>query len=115
MQEYEVLDYFWYSLPQEDFDNKWAAIGWPYKIQKQIEATNEFLIEETARFYTIQLSDENALNDRIELFTMQVQQFSAARDASKVFLPTHVEAHLAKTCFFRRLKLRLRYAAFGRI
>lgn len=80
------MDYFWYALPQEDFDNKWQAIGWPYKIQKQIDATNEFLMEETARYYTLQLNDENALNDRIEMFTVQVTNLSAARDPAKVML-----------------------------
>ncbi|GLV39944.1 Dynein heavy chain at 36C [Carabus blaptoides fortunei] len=81
--EYDVLDYFWYSLPQEDFENKWEAVKWPYKIQKQIEATNEFLIEETQRYFTMQLNDEMDLQDKIEYFTVQVTSLSAQRDYSK--------------------------------
>lgn len=82
--EYDVLDYFWYSLPDEDFENKWEAVKWPYKIQKQIEATNEFLIEETQRYFTMQLNDEMDLQDKIEYFTVQVTSLSAQRDYSKV-------------------------------
>lgn len=83
--EYEVLDAFWYALDQEDFENKWEAIGWPHRISLQIEKTNEFLAEETDKFLKIQLNDELTLADRIEVLTVQVAQMSAKRD----FTMTH--------------------------
>lgn len=79
-----MLDYFWYALPQEDFENKWDAIAWPYKIQKQIEATNDFLDEEVEKYLKIHLNDEFVLQDKIETLTVQVTNMSALRDASKV-------------------------------
>ncbi|XP_018331814.1 dynein heavy chain 1, axonemal-like [Agrilus planipennis] len=83
LMEYDILDYFWYALPQEDFENKWEAIGWPLKISQQIEATNEFLEEETDKFRKIQLDEELALEERIEGFTVQVAQLSGQRDFTR--------------------------------
>lgn len=84
VKEYEVLDYFWYALPQEDFELKWEAIGWPYRIQKQVEATNTALDEDVQKFLKIHIDDEFALQERIETLTVQVTHMSALRDATKV-------------------------------
>lgn len=82
--EYDVLDIFWYNLPQEDFDNKWESIGWPHKIQKTIETTEEYLKQEEEHFYKLQINEEFALQEKIETFTVQVVQMSAMKDFSKV-------------------------------
>lgn len=50
----------------------------------QIETTNEFLYEETQRFLTNELTDEQELEDKIEYFTVQVMNLSAQRDVYKV-------------------------------
>nr|CAI5840362.1 unnamed protein product [Callosobruchus analis] len=81
--EYEVLDHFWYALPNEDFDNKYQAVGWPLKISQQVEATDIFLKEEEERFYKLQLQDEFALHDKIETLTAQVVQMAQQRDFTK--------------------------------
>ncbi|KAJ8943655.1 hypothetical protein NQ318_005657 [Aromia moschata] len=83
--EYEVLDTFWYAIPDEDFQNKWEAVGWPYKIRQQIDVTDGFLKEEEERFYKLQLDDELALQDKIETLTAQVVQMSQLRDFTKAF------------------------------
>jgi dynein heavy chain len=77
------LEHFWYALPQEDFENKWEAIGWPYRISKQVEATEQYLKEEEERFYKIQLNDEYTLQDKIETLTAQVVQMAKQKDFSK--------------------------------
>lgn len=84
LKEYEVLDYFWYNLTDDDFENKWLAVAWPYKILKHIDVTNEFLVEETDKYYKIQMSDELVLEERIEALTVQVTNMSAIRDFTKV-------------------------------
>ncbi|KAL1506671.1 hypothetical protein ABEB36_005994 [Hypothenemus hampei] len=81
--EYEVLDHFWYSLQNEDFENKWEAIGWPLKILQQAEATEIFLNEEEDRYFKLQLNDEFMLHDRIDTLTIQVVNMSGYRDVSK--------------------------------
>ncbi|KAG5868936.1 Dynein heavy chain 1, partial [Gonioctena quinquepunctata] len=84
VMEYEVLDHFWYNLPNEEFENKWEAVGWPLRIQHTLEDTENFLKEEEERFHKIQLSDEFALQDKIETLTAQVVQMSMLRDFTKI-------------------------------
>lgn len=84
VMDYEVLEQFWYNLPQEDFVNKWTAIGWPLKVAKTVEQIEIFLIEETERLYKIQLQDEVNLHERIEVMTVQVVNLSSVKDFSKV-------------------------------
>ncbi|CAH1982455.1 unnamed protein product [Acanthoscelides obtectus] len=81
--EYDVLDHFWYALPNEDFDNKYQAVGWPMKISQQVEAADIFLKEEEERFYKLQLQDEFTLHDKIETLTAQVVQMAQLRDFTK--------------------------------
>lgn len=81
--EYEILDLFWYNLPQEDFDQKWDAIGWPNKITRYIDDTNEVLIEETEKFMKIQIQDEANLQEKIEALIVQVSGMYQYSDASK--------------------------------
>lgn len=85
VQEYEILDYFWYALPNEDFENKWEAVSWPLRISQQIEVTDKFLKDEEEHFYKLQLNDEFTLNDRIDTLTGQVVNMSGFRDVAKVF------------------------------
>lgn len=79
-----MLEHFWYPLPNEDFENKWEAVGWPLRIYQQVDATDKFLKDEEARYYQLQLNDEFALNDRIDTLTTQVVNMSGYRDVSKV-------------------------------
>ena len=39
LSEYELLDEFLFGLPQDDFNAKWVCIGWPHKIEIQMEQT----------------------------------------------------------------------------
>ncbi|XP_023309976.1 dynein heavy chain 1, axonemal-like [Anoplophora glabripennis] len=82
--EYEILDHFWYALPNDDFENKYEAIAWPFKIQQQIEGTELFLKEEEERFLKLQINDEQSLTDKIDTLTAQVVQMSQIRDFSKI-------------------------------
>lgn len=79
-----MLEFFWYALSQEDFENKWEAVGWPYKLSKQIEATNLSLDEEFEKYYKIQLNDEMSLEEKVEFFTVQVTKLSGEKDYNKV-------------------------------
>lgn len=83
-QEYDILDTFWYALQSEDFDNKWEAIGWPHKIQLQIEETEMLLQEEEETFYKLQIKDEFDLRDKTETLTAQIVQISQWKDFEKV-------------------------------
>lgn len=93
-----MLDFFWYALPQEDFDNKWEAIGWPHKIQQQIDETELFLKQEEEIFYKIQIKDEFDLRDKIEILTGQVVQISQWKEFEKV-------GHKKRNYFFSFISL----------
>ncbi|KAK9870899.1 hypothetical protein WA026_009856 [Henosepilachna vigintioctopunctata] len=84
VMEYEVLEYFWYALPQEDFDNKWMAIGWPYKMSKILVEVENFLKEEEDKYFKIQMADEFALQEKIEGLTVQVVQLQTLRDFARI-------------------------------
>lgn len=83
-QEYDILEFFWYPLPNEDFDNKWEAIGWPHKIQLQMGETELYLTEEEEKFYKLQIKDEFDLRDKTETLTAQVVQISQWKDFERV-------------------------------
>ncbi|XP_060531534.1 dynein axonemal heavy chain 1-like [Cylas formicarius] len=81
--EYEVLDHFFYPLQNEDFENKWEAIGWPLKVLRQTETTELYLKDEEERFYKLQVSDEFALQDKIHVLTSQVVNMSGYKDVTR--------------------------------
>ena len=37
MADYEVLEEFRYSLPPEDFGRRWDALGWPRRLDEQLD------------------------------------------------------------------------------
>lgn len=41
--EYDILDYFWWNLSNEDFDAKWQVIGFPRQIQLCVRIANYFI------------------------------------------------------------------------
>ena len=84
LQEYEVLDYFWYSLSDEEFSNKWDALGWPLRMHKTLEETEVVLIAETERFLKIHLEEEAEHQDKILLITDKVAQLTKRSDLDKV-------------------------------
>ncbi|PSN46069.1 hypothetical protein C0J52_02287, partial [Blattella germanica] len=82
--EYEVLEYFWYALTQDDFELKWETIGLPYRISQMIEETNLFLDEETEKFERIQITDEYELIEKIDKMSQQVAQLSILSDSTRI-------------------------------
>lgn len=81
--EYEILDFFWIALPNDDFKVKWAALAGPLKIQKQIVSTREMFEEETERFTKQQSSDIVMYDERVEGLNMTISQFATQYDTSK--------------------------------
>lgn len=81
--EYEILDFFWVPLPNEDFKVKWAALASPLKVQKQIVSTREMFEEETERFTKQQSSDLVVYDERVEGLNMTISQFATQFDTNK--------------------------------
>ncbi|XP_014666196.1 PREDICTED: dynein heavy chain 1, axonemal-like [Priapulus caudatus] len=81
--DYEVLDEFCYSLNNEDFDAKWAAVAWPYKISQQMELVVMQHEEDEERFRKVQQQDQTNFNDRLDTLQMVVAGLSGFTDMSK--------------------------------
>ncbi|KAL1138667.1 hypothetical protein AAG570_008729 [Ranatra chinensis] len=92
--DYEVLDFFNYSLSNTDFDIKWDAITWPYKIKCKMEETEALLIEESEKFLKLQQIDEGELQDKIDYLSSVITNLSGQDDINKVH-PIAVEVRLA--------------------
>ncbi|XP_066590873.1 dynein axonemal heavy chain 1-like [Prorops nasuta] len=82
--EYEILDHFWWNLSDEDFKDKWTAIGHPRQIQLLITETNENMEEYQEKFHKFQLQDEVALLEKIETLIGNTSSMALQRDMSKV-------------------------------
>ena len=56
---------------------RWTAIGWPHKIEHQMEQTYTQLEEDEERFRKLQTSDQANFNDRLD--TLQVLHLSPSK------------------------------------
>ncbi|XP_060076356.1 dynein axonemal heavy chain 1-like, partial [Ylistrum balloti] len=83
MDDYELIEEFYYNLSADDFNAKWTAIGWPHKIEVQMEATYQQLDEDEERFRKLQTSDQANFNDRMDTLQMVVAGMAAHTDISK--------------------------------
>ncbi|MEE6527642.1 hypothetical protein FKM82_029170, partial [Ascaphus truei] len=81
--DYDVIDEFFYSLSQEDFNAKWAAIYWPHKITTLIDSIREQHLEDEERFRKIQAMDQNNFLERLDGLQMVVAGFSTHVDISR--------------------------------
>lgn len=62
---------------------RWTCIGWPHKIQLQMEATEASLESDEERFQKNLLADQNTFQDRLDSLNMAVAGFAAHTDLSK--------------------------------
>ncbi|XP_069500104.1 dynein axonemal heavy chain 1 [Ambystoma mexicanum] len=81
--EYEVTDEFYYNLSQEEFNTKWAVIGWPNKIMSVKETVQLQHLEDEDRFRMVQQIDLNNFLERIDGLAIMVAGFSAHVDVSR--------------------------------
>ena len=83
VNDYDLIEEFYYPLSQDDFNVRWDAVFWPGKLQKQLEATYESLVEIEEDLKKIQLKDANEFQDRLESIQMGVAGFASYADPSK--------------------------------
>ncbi|KAJ6667676.1 hypothetical protein lerEdw1_015997 [Lerista edwardsae] len=83
MEDYEVMEEFFYNLTQDDFNDKWAASNWPLKITTQIELIRQQHIEDEERFRKIQFMDQTNFLERLDGLQLAVAGFSAHMDITR--------------------------------
>ncbi|RUS78759.1 hypothetical protein EGW08_013475 [Elysia chlorotica] len=77
MTDYELIEEFYYNLSTDDFNAKWTTIGWPHKIENQMDQTLLQLDEDEERFRKLQQSDQTNFEDRLDGLQMAVAGMSA--------------------------------------
>uniref|UniRef100_A0A8C5KDU7 Dynein axonemal heavy chain 1 n=1 Tax=Jaculus jaculus TaxID=51337 RepID=A0A8C5KDU7_JACJA len=80
MDDYEVMEEFFYNLSTDDFNDKWAASNWPSKILGQIEMVRQQHTEEEEKFRKIQIMDQNNFQEKLEGLQLVVAGFSTHVD-----------------------------------
>ncbi|XP_006892361.1 PREDICTED: dynein heavy chain 1, axonemal [Elephantulus edwardii] len=83
MDDYQVMDEFFYNLSTEDFNDKWAASYWPSKILGQIELVRQQHSEDEEKFRKIQLMDQNNFQEKLEGLQLVVAGFSTHGEISR--------------------------------
>eukprot|EP00118_Oscarella_pearsei_P012540 m.93002 g.93002 ORF g.93002 m.93002 type:complete len:4173 (+) comp36767_c0_seq9:102-12620(+) len=81
--DYDLIEEFYYNLSQEDFNARWTMIGWPRKLEGQMEMVHGMLDKDEERFRKNQFNDQNSFEDRLDSLQMAVAGFSAHVDIKK--------------------------------
>ncbi|CAF4290444.1 unnamed protein product, partial [Rotaria sp. Silwood2] len=77
LEEFAMLDEFYYNLSNEDFALKYGLSAWSWKIRTMLEQVEEQHKEDEERFKKLQVQDTAALNDKTDQLTMSVAGLSA--------------------------------------
>ncbi|XP_030213444.1 dynein heavy chain 1, axonemal [Gadus morhua] len=96
LSDYDLVDEFYCSLSKEDFNAKWAAIGWPQKILTQMEEAAAQHLEDEQSFHKIQMVDQNNFQERLDSLQMLVAGFSAHTDVGRAHETANEVRRLAK-------------------
>ncbi|XP_072845881.2 dynein axonemal heavy chain 1 isoform X3 [Pogona vitticeps] len=83
MEDYEIMEEFLYNLTQDDFNDKWAASNWPWKLSTQMDLIRQQHVEDEERFRKIQFMDQNNFLERLDGLQLAVAGFSAHADISR--------------------------------
>ena len=65
------------------FFSRYTCVGWPHKIEVQLEATAEHLEDDEERFQKNLLNEQNTFQDRLDALNMVIAGFSAHTDINK--------------------------------
>lgn len=79
-----MLDYFWFSLSDDDFGAKWEAVAWPQKLAHTMERVVESLADEVQKFLLLHVGDEAAHQEQIEYLTERVVHLQGESNFDKV-------------------------------
>ncbi|XP_051532039.1 dynein axonemal heavy chain 1 [Myxocyprinus asiaticus] len=77
LSDYDLVDEFFYHFSDEDVNEKWTAMFFPWKIMSQMETVRAQHSEDEERFYKIQLVDQNNFLERLSELQMVVAGLAA--------------------------------------
>lgn len=82
--DFDILDDFFFPLPNANFNVKVQALYAPVKISNQIRSTNEMFEEEIERFRKQQIDDLATFSERLEELTVGVVYYNTQFDVGKL-------------------------------
>ncbi|XP_005175048.1 dynein axonemal heavy chain 1 isoform X2 [Musca domestica] len=88
--EYDMLDSFFYNLPDHQFAMKWEAYAWPKQILDRLSTLKEEQKLDIEEFKRLHLSECIGFEERLESLNDEIQQFSLQFNPKKV-METAVE------------------------
>ncbi|XP_011146850.2 dynein heavy chain 1, axonemal-like, partial [Harpegnathos saltator] len=83
-REYDVLDYFCWNLPDQDFEAKWQAIGSSRQVRLLMEKAAERFASEYDKFYKLQVQDEIMLAEKVNILVGNVANVTLQTDMDRV-------------------------------
>ncbi|GAB1605521.1 dynein axonemal heavy chain 1-like isoform X5 [Argonauta hians] len=83
VQDYEILDEFFYNLNLEDFTNMWSMIGWPLKISVQTDTVTYLHEVDEERFRKLQVLDQANFNEKLDSLAMLAAAMKSYSEVNK--------------------------------
>ena len=80
---FNLLEEFYFTLCQEDFDTRWDVIAWPSRLVEEIEQAEETLDKDDEHFRKNLSTDQNKLEDKLDELDSEINNFSSYQDISK--------------------------------
>ncbi|XP_032680816.1 dynein heavy chain 1, axonemal [Odontomachus brunneus] len=83
-REFDVLDYFWRNLSDQDFEAKWQAIGSSRQVRLLMEDATKRFAGEYEKFYKLQVQDEIILSEKINILIENVATMTLQADINRI-------------------------------
>jgi dynein heavy chain len=83
MADYDLLDDYFFTLSDEDFENRWNTLAWPGKITDHIDSTETQMEQDNQKFLKKLSDDQQQLEDRLDTLQLVVAGFSGRTDIGK--------------------------------
>ncbi|XP_065194434.1 dynein axonemal heavy chain 1-like [Sycon ciliatum] len=90
-QDYDVFDEFLYNLNDDDFISRWTLVGWPAKLERQVEQVTVSQAHDEEHFKKNLLTDRTDYVDKVDALELAVAGFSGYTDLGRA-KETAVEA-----------------------
>eukprot|EP00736_Rhodelphis_marinus_P006943 Rmarinus@m.24609 len=81
---HRALEDFYFELPQSEFNSLWVCIGWPHKIEQQVDRVEHQLQDDETKYMDDLKSDQEVFVNEIAAIAQVVGEFSKHNDISKV-------------------------------
>ena len=80
---FNLLEEFYFTLSNDDFDTRWDVVAWPSRLVGEMEQADDTLNKDDEHFRKNLSSDQNKLQDKLDELDSEISNFSAYQDISK--------------------------------